>query len=166
MIMIFYLLPGITLGGFFWGEEMMDLMCSECVIKTTLFLRKMILWVLFFFKDRPATNMVAYYSLYYYWLYSNNSWTKSLSIKLIRSACSIILLRVIWTVLSGVCSKFFCSSTGSELTQRCTNHRIGRILVKLSGMGRAVWLTLSSCILKLARFLIHGSHSSATWQVP
>lgn len=50
MIMIFYLLPGITLGGFFWGEEMMDLMCSECVIKTTLFLRKMILWVLFFLK--------------------------------------------------------------------------------------------------------------------
>lgn len=91
MIMIFYLLPWITLGGFFWSEEIMDLMCCECVIKTTLFLRKIILWVLFF-KDRPATNMVAYYSLYYYWLYSNSSWTKSLSIKLIRIACTIILL--------------------------------------------------------------------------
>ncbi len=104
------------------------------------------------------------YSLYYYWLYSNISWKKSLFITLIRSACTIILLSVFWTILSSVCSKFFCASAGSELTQRCTNHRIGRTLVKLSGMSSAVWLTLSSSILKLARFLIHGSRSSATWQ--
>lgn len=91
---------------------------------------------------------------------------KSLFIKLIRSACTIILLSVFWTVLSSVCSKFFCASAISELTQRCTNHRIGRTLVKLSGMSSAVWLTLSSWILNLARFLIHGSRSSATWQAP